>query len=69
MVVWNVFFERKYFDEMRIVIKNISKKSFGLLHRIKLSWPLDEAMTDTELQRLMFSKENKVDNIVENIVV
>lgn len=54
---------------MRIVIKNISKKSFGLLHRIKLSWPLDEAMTDTELQRLMFSKENKVDNIVENIVV
>ena len=27
---------------------------------LKLSWPLDEAMTDTELQRLMFSKENKV---------
>ncbi len=23
---------------------------------LKLSWPLDEAMTDTELQRLMFSK-------------
>ena len=27
---------------------------------LKLSWPLDEAMTDTELQRLMFSKENRV---------
>ena len=27
---------------------------------LNLSWPLDEAMTDTELQRLMFSKENKV---------
>ena len=27
---------------------------------LKLSWPLDESMTDTELQRLMFSKENKV---------
>ena len=27
---------------------------------LKLSWPLDEAMTDTELQKLMFSKENKV---------
>ena len=27
---------------------------------LKLSWPLDEAMTDTELQRLMFSKENQV---------
>ena len=27
---------------------------------LKLSWPLDEALTDTELQKLMFSKENKV---------
>mgnify|MGYP002515575426 FL=1 len=27
---------------------------------LNLSWPLDDAMTDTELQRLMFSKENKV---------
>ena len=27
---------------------------------LKLSWPLDETMTDTEFQRLMFSKENKV---------
>lgn len=27
---------------------------------LNISWPLDEAMTDTELQRLMFSKENKV---------
>lgn len=27
---------------------------------LKLSWPLDEAMTDTELQRLMLSRENKV---------
>ena len=27
---------------------------------LKLSWPLDEAMTDTELQRLMFSNENRV---------
>ena len=27
---------------------------------LNLSWPIDEAMTDTELQRLMFSKENKV---------
>ena len=27
---------------------------------LKLSWPLDESMTDTELQKLMFSKENKV---------
>lgn len=26
---------------------------------LKLSWSLDESMTDTELQRLMFSKENK----------
>ena len=24
---------------------------------LKFSWPLDEAMTDTELQKLMFSKE------------
>jgi len=27
---------------------------------LKLSWPLDESMTDTELQKLMFSKENTV---------
>lgn len=27
---------------------------------LNTSLPLDEAMTDTELQRLMFSKENKV---------
>ena len=27
---------------------------------LNISWPLYEAMTDTELQRLMFSKENKV---------
>ena len=27
---------------------------------LNLLWPLDDAMTDTELQRLMFSKENKV---------
>ncbi len=27
---------------------------------LKLSWPLDEAMTDTELQKLMFSKESRV---------
>ena len=27
---------------------------------LNISWPLDEAMTDTELQRLMFSKENRV---------
>jgi len=27
---------------------------------LKLSWPLDETLTDTELQKLMFSKENKV---------
>ena len=27
---------------------------------LSLSWPLDEAMTDTELQKLMFSNENKV---------
>ena len=25
---------------------------------LKLSWPLDESMTNTELQKLMFSKEN-----------
>ena len=27
---------------------------------LKLSWPLDESMTDTELQKFMFSKENTV---------
>ena len=27
---------------------------------LKLSWPLDKALTDTELQKLMFSKESKV---------
>ena len=27
---------------------------------LNLSWPLDESMTDTELQRLMFSKEGSV---------
>ena len=27
---------------------------------LKLSWPLEESMTDTELHKLMFSKENKV---------
>lgn len=27
---------------------------------LKLSWPLDETLTDGELQKLMFSKENKV---------
>lgn len=27
---------------------------------LNISWPLDEAMTDTELQKLMFAKENKV---------
>lgn len=27
---------------------------------LNISWPLDESMTDTELQRLMFSKENSV---------
>ena len=27
---------------------------------LNISWPLDESMTDTELQRLMFSKESKV---------
>mgnify|MGYP000357731607 CR=1 FL=1 len=27
---------------------------------LNLSWPLDESMTDTELQRLMFSKESSV---------
>lgn len=26
---------------------------------LKLRWPLDESMTDVELQRIMFSKENK----------
>ena len=25
---------------------------------LKLSWPLDESMTDTELQKLMFSKDS-----------
>ena len=27
---------------------------------LNLSWPLDESMTDSELQRLMFSKESSV---------
>ena len=27
---------------------------------LKLFWPLDESMTDVELQRLMFSKESTV---------
>ena len=27
---------------------------------LNISWPLDESMTDTELQKLMFSKESKV---------
>lgn len=27
---------------------------------LKLSWPLDESMTDIELQRLMLSNQNKV---------
>ena len=27
---------------------------------LNLTWPLDEAMTDTELQKLMFSNENRV---------
>ena len=27
---------------------------------LNISWPLDESMTDTELQSLMFSKESKV---------
>lgn len=27
---------------------------------LNISWPLDESMTDTELQRLMFSKESSV---------
>lgn len=27
---------------------------------LNISWPLDESMTDTELQKLMFSKERKV---------
>ena len=30
------------------------------VRELKLSWPLDESMTDTELQKLMFSKENTV---------
>ena len=43
---------------------NVSKKTVNrVLKRAKeldISWPLDESMTDTELQKLMFSKENKV---------
>ena len=27
---------------------------------LNISWPLDDSMNDTELQRLMFSKESKV---------
>ena len=27
---------------------------------LKLTWPLDESLTDTELQKLMFAKETKV---------
>lgn len=27
---------------------------------LNISWPLDKSMTDTELQKLMFSKESKV---------
>lgn len=27
---------------------------------LNLSWPLDESMTDAELQRLMFSKESTI---------
>ena len=27
---------------------------------LNISWPLNDSMTDTELQRLMFSKESKV---------
>jgi hypothetical protein len=27
---------------------------------LNISWPLDESMTDAELQKLMFSKENAV---------
>ena len=30
------------------------------VRELKLSWPLDEAMTDTELPKFMFSKGNKV---------
>ncbi len=31
---------------------------------LSLSWLLGEAMTDTELQKLMFSNENRVLNIL-----
>lgn len=30
---------------------------------LSLLWPLDEAMTDTEFQKLMFPHENRVLNI------
>ena len=30
------------------------------VRELNISWPLNDSMTDTELQRLMFSKESKV---------
>ncbi len=39
----------------KIIVK-VQKRA----RELKLSWPLDESMTDTGLQKLMFSKENTV---------
>ena len=41
---------------LRLRIVKVQK----LAKELNLSWPLDETMTDAELQKLMFSKENAV---------
>ena len=42
------------------VSQNTVVKVQNRARELNVSWHLDESMTDTELQRLMFSKENKV---------
>lgn len=39
--------------------KTVAKVQKGA-RKLKLSWPLDKVLTDIELQKLMFSNENKV---------
>lgn len=43
-----------------VVFHKNCRQSSKRARELNISWPLDESMTDTELQRLMFSKESKV---------
>ena len=53
------FSQRNIMASCGVAHKNCSQSS-KTCQRIKYLWPLDESMTDVELQRLMFSKESTV---------